>query len=143
MSKTPTTYDYIVVGAGAAGAVLAARLSRCADARVLVLEAGSASPPPLSSIPQGWPLLSTTEWNWGDSSTVQSATGRSVPVPRGRGVGGSSLINGMIFMRGHRTNFDVWANLASVVKRRLSAIPHCGEPTGRWWSHRQTRPTRY
>jgi len=108
MSKTPNTYDYIVVGAGAAGSVLAARLSQCADARVLVLEAGSASPPPLSSIPQGWPLLSTTEWNWGDSSTVQSATGRSVPVPRGRGVGGSSLINGMIFMRGHRANFDAW-----------------------------------
>jgi choline dehydrogenase len=108
MSGSRALYDYIIVGAGVAGSVLAARLSERPDARVLVLEAGSASAPPASSTPQGWPKLSMTEWNWGETSTVQTATGSAVPVPRGRGVGGSSLINGMIFMRGHRTNYDAW-----------------------------------
>jgi choline dehydrogenase len=109
MSSRATGYDYVIVGAGVAGSVLAARLSERADARVLVLEAGSATPPPNSSLPPIWPALSTTEWNWGESSTVQAATGKATPVPRGRGVGGSSLINAMIFVRGHRANYDAWA----------------------------------
>src|SRR5690348_3033475 len=109
MSDSRAVYDYVVVGAGVAGSVLAARLSERPDVRVLVLEAGSATPPPASSTPQGWPKLVMTEWNWGETSTIQTATGNAVPVPRGRGVGGSSVINGMIFMRGHRANYDAWA----------------------------------
>jgi choline dehydrogenase len=109
MSSSANAYDYIVVGAGVAGSVLAARLSERADARVLALEAGSGTAPPNSSLPGIWPTLSTTEWNWGDSSTVQAATGKTAPVPRGRGVGGSSLINAMIFVRGHRANYDAWS----------------------------------
>jgi choline dehydrogenase len=108
MSSSVDVYDYVIVGAGVAGSVLAARLSERADARVLVLEAGSASPPPQSSLPGVWPSLSMTEWNWGEWSTLQPATGKTTPVPRGRGVGGSSLINAMIFARGHRTNYDTW-----------------------------------
>jgi choline dehydrogenase len=65
MSSPASGYDYIVVGAGVAGSVLAARLSERADARVLVLEAGSATPPPNGSLPPIWPTLSMTEWNWG------------------------------------------------------------------------------
>jgi choline dehydrogenase len=108
MSSPANVYDYVVVGAGVAGSVLAARLSERADARILVLEAGSASPPPQSSLPGIWPTLSMTEWNWGEFSTHQLATGKAIPVPRGRGVGGSSVINAMIFARGHRANYDAW-----------------------------------
>src|SRR4051794_28671374 len=108
MASPAPFYDYVVVGAGAAGSVLAARLSQRGDARVLVLEAGSSTSPPYCWDPTIWPTLSTTEWNWGEFSTVQSGTGTSVAVPRGRGAGGSSLINGMIFMRGHHTNYDAW-----------------------------------
>ena len=107
------------------------------------LEAGRCLPTAEEvRFPQGWPLLSMTEWNWGESSTVQTATGRVVPVPRGRGVGGSSLINGMIFMRGHHANYAAWDgagakgwafdDLLPYFKRsetlRRGAIPRCGEP---------------
>jgi choline dehydrogenase len=112
MARSVNEYDYIIVGAGVAGSVLAARLSE-GNARVLLLEAGSGSPPPNGSVPQAWPMLSTTTWNWGESSTPQFHTTRSVPVPRGRGVGGSSLINAMIFMRGHRANYDAWEHMGA------------------------------
>jgi choline dehydrogenase len=108
MSKPAAFYDFIIVGAGAAGSVIAARLSEHADARVLVVEAGPAVPPPESTYPPVWPTLVATEWNWGDSSTIQTATGRATAVPRGRGVGGSSAINGMIFTRGHPASYAAW-----------------------------------
>jgi choline dehydrogenase len=109
MASPASSYDFVVVGAGVAGSVLAARLSERGDARVLVLEAGRSTAPPQSWDPTIWPALSTTEWNWGESSTVQAATGTSVAIPRGRGAGGSSLINAMMFIRGHHANYDAWA----------------------------------
>jgi choline dehydrogenase len=108
MSRQSTTYDVIVVGAGTAGCVIASRLSEHEDARVLLLEAGSATPPPDGAVPPLWPTLSAGEWNWGETSTIQSATGRATPVPRGRGVGGSTAINAMIFARGHRASYAAW-----------------------------------
>ena len=101
-------YDFIVVGAGTAGCVIAARLSEDDGARVLLLEAGSGRPPEAVAVPPAWPSLLGTSADWGESTVPQVATGATMPWSRGRGVGGSSAINGMIFMRGHRSSQDAW-----------------------------------
>jgi choline dehydrogenase len=106
-------YDFIVIGAGAAGSVIASRLSEDPSTRVLLLEAGSATPPPASAIPQLWPTMIGGPADWGDSTTVQSATGSSVRLVRGRGIGGSSVTNGLMFIRGHRTSYAAWENVGA------------------------------
>jgi choline dehydrogenase len=108
MQTAQNEYDFIVVGAGTAGSVIAARLSEDSAASVLVIEAGASTPLPEIAVPPAWPSLVDTKWNWGESTTVQSATGTSSPLARGRGVGGSSAINGMLFARGHRDSYDAW-----------------------------------
>jgi choline dehydrogenase-like flavoprotein len=108
MSDIENTYDFIIVGAGTAGSVLAARLSEDHSTKVLVLEAGAAAPLPASAIPPAWPTLMQTESNWGDTTSVQSATGLAMPFARGRGIGGSSSINAMVFARGHRDSYAGW-----------------------------------
>jgi len=108
------TYDYIVVGAGSAGAVVANRLSADARHRVLLLEAGPASHP-WSWIPIGYAkLLNNPAANWLYSAEPEANTnGRRVPVPRGRLLGGSSAINGLAFVRGQAQDFDTWAQLGN------------------------------
>lgn len=102
-------FDYVIVGAGSAGCVLAARLSEDDGARVLLLEAGGAERPPEVSVPAAWPGLLGTSLDWADRTVPQTETGLTVPWPRGRGLGGSSAINAMSFLRGHRTGYDAWA----------------------------------
>ncbi|MFD1517185.1 GMC family oxidoreductase [Pseudonocardia yunnanensis] len=108
MASVSTSYDYVIVGAGTAGCVIAAQLSEHDGARVLLLEAGSRDPQPLGSVPPAWPKLLGTPASWGESTVAQAATGTPMPFPRGRGLGGSSAINGMIFVRGHRSSYDAW-----------------------------------
>ena len=100
--------DYIVVGAGTAGSVLAARLTEDPHTRVLLVEAGSAVELPAMAVPFRWPELMATEANWGDITVTQSFSGTSVPAPRGRALGGSSSTNGLTFVRGHRASYDAW-----------------------------------
>jgi len=107
-TTTLNTYDFIIVGAGTAGSVIAARLTEDSKARVLVLEAGASTPLPEIAVPAAWPTLVDTAWNWGGPTAVQSATGTAPALARGRGVGGSSAINGMLFARGHRASYDAW-----------------------------------
>jgi choline dehydrogenase-like flavoprotein len=107
--ETKTGYDFIVVGAGSAGCVLAARLSENAAARVLVLEAGSSQPLPEMAVPPAWPAMMGSTADWADQTTPQQPTGTVVDWPRGRGLGGSSSINAMNFNRGHRSSYDAWA----------------------------------
>jgi choline dehydrogenase len=101
-------YDFVVVGGGTAGCVLAARLSEADGARVLVLEAGAREPLKAMAVPAAWPSLLGSSADWADATVALTASGSKIPWARGRGLGGSSAINGMIFMRGHRSSYDAW-----------------------------------
>ena len=104
-------FDYIIVGAGSAGCVLANRLTACGRYRVCVLEAGPNDWHPFIHIPAGFmKTLVNSNVNWMYQSEPSEGTnGRSIPTPRGKVIGGSSSINGLIFNRGQRMDFDVWA----------------------------------
>lgn len=105
--------DYVIVGAGPAGCALAARLADAPGApRVALIEGGKAKPPFLSVMPAGLALLvgRRNAWNYAFETVPQPALdGRRGFVPRGRGVGGSSLINAMICIRGQPQDYDGWA----------------------------------
>ena len=102
------TYDYIVVGAGTAGCVVAARLSQDASVRVLVLEAGSAERTRAMTVPDAWPENLGSPADWGYHTTPQADAGPGI-YPRGRALGGSGAINAMAHVRGHRAIYDGWA----------------------------------
>jgi choline dehydrogenase len=108
------TYDYIVVGAGSAGAAVANRLSADPRNSVLLLEAGPASHP-WGSIPIGFAkLIDNPAANWLYTAEPEANTnGRAIPVPRGKMLGGSSGINGMAFVRGQAQDFDTWAQMGN------------------------------
>lgn len=110
MSEQPKAYDFIIVGAGTAGSVLAARLSEDPNARVLLLEAGADAVTSTSDFPPAWTALLASTQNWGGTMTVQTATGTAPHIGRGKGIGGSSSINAMIFARGHKDSYADWAN---------------------------------
>ena len=103
--------DYVVVGAGSAGCVLAARLSEDPAVRVCLLEAGSADSSVLIHCPAGLALMARNQQaNWGFSTVPQPGLdGRRGYQPRGKVLGGSSSINAMIYTRGHRADYDHWA----------------------------------
>jgi pyridoxine 4-oxidase len=104
------SFDVLIVGAGSAGCVLAARLSENPDLRVGVLEAGGAATDPDIAIPQQWPLLAGRDYDWGYRTTPQARTaGRVHDWPRGRLIGGSSALNAMAHVRGAREDFSAWS----------------------------------
>ena len=99
MQINQTTFDYIIVGAGSAGCILANRLSACGKHSVLVLEAGGRDWHPILYIPAGFmKTLVNPNFNWMyESSPSEGTNGRIIPAPRGKVLGGSSSINGMTY----------------------------------------------
>ena len=112
--ETMNAYDYIVVGAGSAGAVLAARLSENPRTQVLLVEAGRANHP-YSRFPVSFGLLiDNPAANWRYESEPEPGTAnRKIPVPRGKVLGGSSAINGLVWVRGQTLDYDTWAQMGA------------------------------
>lgn len=105
------SFDYIIIGGGTAGCVLANRLSADPSVSVLLVEAGAKERSPWIEIPAGfYKLLTNPDFNWRFQSEPEPNTlGRRIAIPRGKGLGGSTLINGMIYVRGQAQDYDGWA----------------------------------
>lgn len=108
-------FDFVIVGGGTAGCVLADRLTADGRFRVLMLEAGGRDDGFWIPIPAGFPkLLTGAQFNWRFETEPEDNTHhRRIVVPRGKGLGGSSLINGMIFVRGQKEDYDQWAQMGA------------------------------
>ncbi|HEU4568908.1 MAG TPA: GMC family oxidoreductase N-terminal domain-containing protein [Marmoricola sp.] len=106
---TADTHDYVIVGAGSAGAVLAARLSEDPQTSVLLLEAGPEAEADEIDIPAAFPTLFKTRWDWNYSTTEQKQLhNRRAYWPRMKALGGCSSMNAMIYIRGNRADYDGW-----------------------------------
>jgi choline dehydrogenase len=104
------TYDFVIVGAGSAGCALANRLSADPSVSVALLEAGGSDDREAIRVPRQYFSLWGTDVDWQYVSTPQSGTaGRIHPMPRGKVLGGTSSLNGMVYLRGQRSDYDGWA----------------------------------
>ena len=103
-------YDYIIVGAGSAGCVLASRLSEDPNVSVLVLEYGGSDRSIIMQMPSAFSIpMNTKKYNWHyETAAEPHLDNRKLHCPRGKVLGGSSSINGLVYIRGHACDFDEW-----------------------------------
>mgnify|MGYP000849780882 FL=1 len=119
-------YDYIIIGAGSAGCVLANRLTESGKNKVLLIEAGGSDKHILIQMPTALSYpMSMKRYNWGYSSECEKYINhRRINCPRGKGLGGSSSINGMVYVRGHPNDFDRWETLGAKGWNYSCCIPY-------------------
>ncbi len=118
-------FDYIIIGGGTAGCVLAHRLSEDPEVRVLLLEAGPEDKKKEIHIPAAFSELFKGAVDWNYETVVQpAAAGRKMFLPRGKVMGGCSSINAMIYIRGHRSDYDHWASLGNAGWDYASLLPY-------------------
>ncbi len=126
MRHSDDVFDYVIVGAGSAGCVLAARLSEDPAVTVCLLEAGKRDSSPLIRIPLGIAALVPRRLhNWAFKTVPQPELyGRRGYQPRGKTLGGSSAINAMVYIRGHRSDYDGWAALGNTGWSYEEVLPY-------------------
>lgn len=129
MNPSETTleeFDFVVVGAGSAGCALAARLSEDPAHRVCLIEAGGSGRSPYVDIPAAvLKAQRTPGLNWGFFTAPQAhMNGRRIPLPRGRGLGGSGLINGNVYFRGHPLDFEDWSKAGALGWSYREVLPY-------------------
>lgn len=119
-------FDYVIVGGGTAACILANRLSANGRHRVLMLEAGGKPQSPWIKIPAGFTkLLVNPVYNWRfETKPEDNVLGRTIAIPRGRGLGGSSLINGMIYVHGQPGDYDQWEALGATGWSAQTVLPY-------------------
>ncbi|MEO6152353.1 MAG: GMC family oxidoreductase N-terminal domain-containing protein [Croceibacterium sp.] len=127
-------FDYVIVGAGSAGAVLAARLTEDPAVRVLLLEAGGGADKFLVKMPLGMmKAMLNPELTWRMMSEPEPhLNGRRLFIPRGRLLGGSSSINGMVYMRGHSADYDRWAQMGARGWSHADVLPYFRKMERSW-----------
>lgn len=127
------TFDYIVVGGGSAGSVLAARLSERPDRTVLLLESGGSDRNALIDMPLAFTSLRDTAFDWGyDTDPEPFAAERAIAVPRGRVLGGSSSVNGMMYSRGHPRDYDQWRQMGAEGWSYEDVLPYFRKSERNW-----------
>jgi choline dehydrogenase len=126
MTAAQDPFDYIVIGAGSAGCVVAARLSESQRYRVLLVEAGNSDRNPWIRVPMGYSrLITNPRLNWMyESEPEPELDGRTIYQPVGRVLGGTSSINGMVYMRGHPADYDKWHQLGCTGWNWESVLPY-------------------
>ncbi len=133
--------DYVIIGSGSAGGALAARLSEDGSKRVIVIEYGGSDAGPLIQMPAAFAMpMNMARYDWGfETEPEPHLGGRKLVCPRGKVLGGSSSINGMVYVRGHARDFDAWAEAGATgwsfadvqpYFQRMESAPH-GDPAWR------------
>jgi choline dehydrogenase len=118
-------YDYIVIGAGSAGSVVANRLTEDPNTKVLLLEAGGPDTKPEIQVPSAWPTLLNSEVDWAYFTEGEPyLNNRKIFSPRGKVLGGSSSINAMIYMRGNERDYNSWQALGNIGWSYQDVLPY-------------------